>query len=356
MTDRVPLNVLIYGDDWAPSGSWLMGEAYARLGHRVRYYRQDVGLQHYGRMPWRLYQRILRRPRERDRLRHTAGLIAAAREHRANLVIVLGGLYVGPDDVASLRANGAWVVNYNYDDFFSRFRSGWSHVQRASLPHYDLLVCTKQYNVAEVAPYNPRVAFILHAYEPRVHRPVPIPDAERDAWTSDVAFVGQWAKHRAALIERLIAAVPAKYAIRGPGWERVSRSSPIRPYIASSHVYGDDMAKALGGAKICLGFLRKENRDDYTTRTFEIPACGGVLLAERTPLHQSLFRDGEEAVFFDAEHPDDLVAKARMLLTDDAKRESIRRAGMLALERGSHTYDHRVRQLLDLYAARPPRT
>jgi spore maturation protein CgeB len=350
-----PLHVVIYGEDWSPAGSWLMGQAYVRLGHRVRYYRQDVGLEAYDRMPWRLYRRFMRRVREADRRRHTAGLIAAARDHAADIVIILGGLQVGPDDVNAMRANGAWVINYNYDDFFSRFRSGWSHVQRAALPAYDLLVCTKQYNVAEVMPLNPRATFIRHAYDPGVHRPVPIPESERSEWESDIVFVGQWAKHRGMLMDRLVRAVPARYAIRGPGWEKLSRSSPVRPFVRSSHVYGDDMAKALGGAKLCLGFLRKENRDDYTTRTFEIPACGGVLLAERTPMHQSLFHEGVEAEFFDHDRPQELIEKVRLLLADDERRESIRRAGMAALARGRHTYDDRVGEVLALYESRPSR-
>jgi spore maturation protein CgeB len=112
------------------------------------------------------------------------------------------------------------------------------------------------------------------------------------------------------------------------------------------------MAKALGGAKIALGFLRKENRDDYTQRTFEIPACGGLLLAERTPMHLSLFREGVEAEFFDPTRPEELAAKVRDLLADDARRDAIRTAGRAAVLRGGYTYDDRIRQILDLYSSR----
>lgn len=104
-----------------------------------------------------------------------------------------------------------------------------------------------------------------------------------------MVFVGPWAKQRGDLIEQLVRAVPAKYA-RGPGWDCVRRSSPVRPYIHPSHVWADEMAKALRGAKIALGFLRKENRDDYTQRTFEILACGGLLLVERTAMKQSIYQ------------------------------------------------------------------
>jgi hypothetical protein len=62
-----------------------------------------------------------------------------------------------------------------------------------------------------------------------------------------------------------------------------------------------------------------------------------------------------EAEFFDQERPEELIEKVRLLLADDARRESIRQAGMAALARGRHTYDDRVREVLDLYESRPSR-
>jgi spore maturation protein CgeB len=199
---------------------------------------------------------------------------------------------------------------------------------------------------------NANVEFFPFAYDPSIHRVVPIPDDERSRWNVDVVFVGQWAKQRGALIERLVRAVPAHYAIRGPGWDRVPRSSPVRPFIHATHVWGDEMAKALGGAKIALGFLRKENRDDYTQRTFEIPACGGVLLAERTVKHQSIYREGVEAEFFDPDRSEELIEKTRSLLADEGRRSAIRTAGMTAVRNGPYTYDHRIIRILELFADR----
>ena len=151
------------------------------------------------------------------------------------------------------------------------------------------------------------------------------------------------------MLEALVKAVPARYAVFGPGWQRVSRWSPLRPSVQLRNIFLDDYSKAIGGAKIALGFLCKENRDDYTQRTFEIPACGGLLLAERTDRHQTYYVEGEEAEFFEADSPQELINKVRQLLSDGARRERIRQRGMAALRRQPHTYEDRMKWLIELY-------
>jgi spore maturation protein CgeB len=88
---------------------------------------------------------------------------------------------------------------------------------------------------------------------------------------------------------------------------------------------GDDFARACSAFKINLAFLRKLNRDQQTTRSVEIPACGGFMLAERTPEHLRMFAEGEEAEFFSS--VEELAAKCRRYIDDSAARESIARRG-----------------------------
>jgi hypothetical protein len=84
---------------------------------------------------------------------------------------------------------------------------------------------------------------------------------------------------------------------------------------------------------------------DATMRLFEGAACGAAVLTDAIATENgpdNLFRDGELAFYADDAT---LLEQARRLLTDDAARERIARAGQ-ARVLGQHLYRHRAEQIL----------
>jgi spore maturation protein CgeB len=347
------VKILLYGDAaLRGSGGYCYALTLRELGHDVICADSDAGFERYRRLHWRVVRRLRAGPLARHRRVHAAQLIEQARRERPQIVLILKGVHIGPEAVHALRALGAWVAIINHDDFFSENPANRSRVQRLALPAYDFVFVTREVNVAEVRPLNPHVEFLPFAYHPAIHRPLAIAPDERARWCSDVTFVGSWERERCHLLEALVRQVPARYAIWGSMWDRASRRSPLQPYLHQHDVVMDEMAKAIGGASIALGFLRKKNRDDYTQRSFEIPACGGLLLAERTERHRSFYREGVEAEFFDPARPQELIEKVRSLLGDEPRRRRLREAGRAALLRQHHTYRDRLERLLQRYAER----
>jgi|ERR1035437_6129250 hypothetical protein len=345
------MKILVYGDASPGSGGWCYSETLRDMGHEVVQISDYDLLEHYQQsILFRAFRKINGGLRESDRLRHVACLHDAVTKFRPEIVIILKGLHLSSMDVLELRKIGAWVCNINHDDFFSLNRNNWSHLQREAIPACDFIFTTREVNVEEIRPLNRNVDFFPFAYYPRIHRPVPVPVEEQSLWGVDVVFVGTYEAPRAATLEYLVAHVNAKLVIHGAQWDKLPQRSRLRACVQSKDLRFDTFAKALGGAKIALGFLRKENRDDYTQRTFEIPACGGVLLAERTARHQALFQEGVEAEFFDADSPAELCQKVQMLLEDKQKRESIHKAGQAAVLRGKHTYQDRLEKLFQVFA------
>ena len=95
-----------------------------------------------------------------------------------------------------------------------------------------------------------------------------------------------------------------------------------------------------------LGLLYRENRDLQTSRSFEIPACGGFMLAERTEEHRMYFEEDKEAAYFDSF--DELISKLRFYISHESVRLRIARAGYQRCLDSPYRYTDRARFALDL--------
>jgi spore maturation protein CgeB len=91
--------------------------------------------------------------------------------------------------------------------------------------------------------------------------------------------------------------------------------------------------------------------DETTTRTYEIPACGGFMLHERTDEVLELFEEGKEMACFGSIQ--ELAEKINFYLAHPEERESIARAGY---ERcvPAYSYDHRMAEIIKWHVERYP--
>jgi spore maturation protein CgeB len=269
--------------------------------------------------------------------------LAAGIATRPDVLWVDKGIFVLPSTLASARSHGVrWLVHYSPDNYLLQ-QNASRHLWRG-LRHYDVVVTTKRSNTGLLATMGARLVHLSgNAFDPTMHRPVVLTDAERAALGADVSFIGRWEPDRERLLDA-IAALPIRLRVRGPGWERV-RSRLLRPVCEPGAVYGEDYVKAIVAAKVNLGLLSVVAGDAITQRSIEIPACGGFMLAERTGEHRLHFVDGEEAVFFD--RSDDLVRKVQHWVAADAtERARIAEAGHARCLCSGYAYDDRLAEVL----------
>ncbi len=265
----------------------------------------------------------LGRPKD---VNHVNGKIAhLAAEQRFDILWLDTALTVTRNTLAIFRKEnpGAACVFYSGDDVMNPRNQ--THYYREALPHFDIHFTTKTYNVAELEAMGcKRAMYIGNAYDPKTHRPMDLSSSDMQRYATDVGFVGGYEQDRWAHM-RGLALAKLQVRIAGSFWERVDASAVPSLSIMYGDLCGDEYAKAICATKVNLCFLRKVNRDLETTRSVEIPACGGFMLAERTEAHQALFEEGKEAEYF--ETFDELLDKARFFVRHDSARSKIARAG-----------------------------
>ncbi len=278
--------------------------------------------------------------------RVSEAVIRDALRYRPDLLWVDQGLAVGADAMATVRREtGAFGVHYTADSLLS---PGFgSRTFRAALREYDLCITTKP---AEADLYRrqgaARVLLTHQGFDPQIHRPMNLDRVDQQRYGCEVAFVGQRMEARAASLVTLRRRLEprARLHLYGRGWEKRQTGRLLGP-LQKGWVAGAEYAKALCGAKICLAFLNREVGDVSTTRTFEIPACGAFLLAERTEVHQELFAEGVEAEYFGSD--EELIEKTRWYLARERERRKIAAAGYVRCQHAGYSWRARMQQCLD---------
>lgn len=270
-------------------------------------------------------------------------LVAFAKETKFDAVWVDKGVWIYPDTIAALRAMSArQLAIHNTPD--AQLLDNRSRHFIGAIPIYDLLVTTKPFEVQSYRQHGARdVLLVLQGYGGQF-RPREVAESVHAALSSEVCFIGHCQPHYAG---RLKAASTATGRLRiwGPRWPRYARFHGwARPIVQGEGVWGDRYPAALRSTKIALGLLSKLIPETTTTRTFEIPATGVFMLAERNEDHLSLFEEGREAEFFDSD--EELCDKIRFYLANDRAREGIAQAGRERCLKSGYSDEHQLRRVL----------
>lgn len=303
-------------------------------------------------------------------------VLALAQEHKPDLFWGEKQEYLKPDTVLQLRKRGIRTLHFTPDPYFTLV---WkrTRLMDACLPLFDYVICCKQYEMAEYERICQRVSYMPLGYAEAVHRPLaPVDQSLRTQFRSDVSFVGGWDPRRQRLLGAIADQLRCDLKIWGYGWDHLQngRWTPRRAHrvrllagkesfqirkdprlstlLQGSEVYGDAYAWALSGARISVGFLRQVCPDQHTTRTFEIPACASLMIADRTDEHQMFFKEGHEADFFSSE--EELLDKVRFYLTDEALRERMALRGFQRCVDSGYSYRARLEVTLAGLGMLPP--
>lgn len=330
--------------------------ALERLGHQVHGVQT---VEPWRRASWlgRQIQRRMQRGPIIDEI--NSEVLTAAKDFKPSLVWAEKQEFLRIDTMQKLRKLSARLIHFTPDPYFTL---SWkrTRLMDEAMRHFDVLVFCKNYECKDYEAIGKSTVFMPLGYCDEVHRPL---SSEDQRWSCDLGFLGGWEPRREQMLGPL-ADGGLRLKIWGGYWDflkdgrwtlrrriimdqlaggegyGIDKNEKLAACLQGGEVYGDDYARALTGSKIGLGFLRKVCPDQHTTRSFEIPACGSMLLADRTEEHQGFFTEGKEAEFFSCK--EELLEKAQYYCAHDAARLKIANAGYQRCVESKYAYVHRM--------------
>jgi spore maturation protein CgeB len=281
-------------------------------------------------------------------------LLQMAEREKPDLVWTDKLLSMQPQTLVKLRAMGIAMVSYMIDNPFGvRQDPGW-RLYMKDIPYYDLHVVQRDANIADYMSRGARdVIKIQTAYEPTIHFPPPAGWSDKDR-DREVSFIGTPYDRRGEFLTRLWKEFGLPVTVSGGlVWKRhLSTEAVAAMYRGHGELFKDVYREGIWKSKINLSFLTHSNHDEFAHKSFEIAACEGFLLVERSDGHLQRFVEDEEAVFFST--IEECVEKIRRYLPDEGARARIAAAGRLRAERSGYHNDRqvgliveRVRQILE---------
>jgi spore maturation protein CgeB len=252
------------------------------------------------------------------------------------------GVWVWPETVEKIKKHtGAVLIHFTPDPAILFHRS--RHFFK-SIPYYDILFTTKAFEIELYRGLGaPKVCLTYQAFEESRF----YPRCPERSYGSDITFIGHHERHYANRIKQCSKVNNIEMKIWGPRWPRYAKFARwCKPYIQGRGIWGDEYPKAISSAKICLALLSKLIPETTTTRTFEIPACGTFMLAERTDEHLALFKEGKEADFFSSD--EELYDKVKYYLFNPDERRRIAAAGRERCLKSGYSNHDRLKQMLNI--------
>lgn len=273
-------------------------------------------------------------------------VLAMAERERPDVFWADKLLGLWPRTLDRLKAMGVKSVSYMIDNAFGPRRDpGW-RLYMKDIPHFDLHVVQRDKNIADYIDRGARdVIKIQTAYEPTIHFPVEgvWTDKDRDR---GVSFIGTSYDDRPEFLTRLWRECGFPVVISGDRmWRERLDAEAAKALYTGTELYGREYREAVWRSKINLSFITHSNQDEFVHKSFEIAACGGFLLAERSAGHMERFVEGEEAVFFTGF--EECAEKIRRYLPDEAARERIAKAGRERAVRSGYSNDAQVGKIVE---------
>ena len=278
-----------------------------------------------------------------NRINDSKSLEEAVRKTNPNCIFLHKPESLKPSTLARLRKEFPRIpilAYHNDNPYVNRIR----YLSYLRLLHYvHHVFYYRPSDSVHIAKYtSASTSLLMPSYITYEHYPDP---SEAEHYHSDVIFIGHWESDQRDVYVKYLLDNDISIRVLGTRWQ----SSRVLPYdfTRSIHpVYGAEYRRFLSSAKIALVFLSSSNRDVYTRRCFEIPACSTLMVTPRNRYISSLFKEGEEVEYFQSKQ--ELLNVVRSNLHNSSKRERLANNCFNRVRKEMHNEIGRARSIISI--------
>jgi spore maturation protein CgeB len=338
---RTPLMVMT-GEFWRGSTGLGLADGFRAMGWAVQ--EIDIG-RYYPALGNSFADKAIRRSIATRSLRaFRAAILEACDALKPDVFLTIKGTAITAQMLDRIRVAAQTTAVFYPDVHF-----GHPDLDLETLGRFDRLITTKTFQLAHLCERfgADRIAYVPHGFASSVHRPLHTP-MDETAYQADLQHVGTCSPSKLHWMSYLQTAIPeATLRLIGAGWARATEGTNLTSSVVASSLVNCAYTDALQTARINVAVLFGANdggwQDNVSTRSFEIPACGGFMLHVDNDEVREFFTPGHEIDVFST--PDELADKARFYLDRPELRATmISRAYQRCMP--AYSYDTRAREIL----------
>ena len=260
---------------------------------------------------------------------------------RPDMILVLFGENIEPRTLLAIRAQtGAIIVNWVFDTLLFEKRRQFINSVAAAYDHIFLI------DSLEILENIPAMEGRFHSlplgYYPGQFMRLNLSAQDRVTYGSDVAFIGTLTSQREEILKNF-----ADLDLKIWGlWQ--GKRDYLRGRYCRRNVYGKEAVKIYNAARIIIDlhqlFAPGEDLYNVSPRVFEVPACGGFLLAPYSRQIPELYRVGKEMIVY---HDFTELRKLILYYLDHPLERASVADNAFNRANAAHTYKNRLNQLIE---------
>lgn len=329
------MRILFVGDLTPGHCASSLVDGFCKLGIEIRtldtssYMRKRIGSKDW------VYHKIFHEPSESWKSSFTRRIKEVTADWTPNILFCINTIHIPQEYFSSIDCD--LRVHLSFDDV-----SNPSNLTKDYLDHeksWDIIFTNKIFNIDELNKRTKaKVIYFDNAYNEKIHFST-IPFANRK-W--NVGFIGAHRPDRHELPSLLLCSGVTNPIIAGPRWRRYYPLG-VPGIVFLPELLDGEYTDVGNQIKIGLCLLNSENRDRITTRSYELPALGQLVVGLETDQHLELLENGKEAFWFKS--LDDIFNFCREIQSREREFAQIALAGTRRIKSGKNTYFDRAREM-----------